>query len=273
MKTIVVTGSQTGMGYATRQLLEASGVRVIGVSNVGDAEVIADLSTDAGVDDAIAGIGALSAGRIDGVFANAGVDSEDAPLVFGLNYFGIVRMLEALQPALARSGDGRVVVNASNSVVITPGIPQEAVDALLADDRVKALALIAAHPTSTYQVSKAAITRWVRTHAASPRWAGQGISMNLLAPGVVMTELIERDMKDSRKAAGIQALPRPLGRVPGPENIAPLVKFLLVDDARFIVGQFLVIDGGAEATWRGRDSPRPWEIGVEEFRHLLGQPS
>lgn len=122
-------------------------------------------------------------------------------------------------------------------------------------------------------VSKAAITRWVRTHAASPRWAGQGISMNLLAPGVVMTELIERDMKDPRKAAGIHALPRPLGRVPGPESIAPLVKFLLVDDARFIVGQFLVIDGGVEAAWRGQDAPRAWEIGVEEFRRLLGRPS
>ena len=120
MRTIVITGSQTGMGYATRRLLETSGVRVIGVSNVGDAEVVADLSTEAGVDGAIAGIEALSQGRLGGVFANAGADSEHAPLTFGLNYFGIVRLLEALRPSLARSGDGRVVVNASNSVVVTP---------------------------------------------------------------------------------------------------------------------------------------------------------
>jgi NAD(P)-dependent dehydrogenase (short-subunit alcohol dehydrogenase family) len=273
MKTIVITGSQTGMGYATRQLLEAVGVRVIGVSNVGDAEVIADLSTDDGVDDAIAGIEAMSQGQIDGVFANAGVDSENARLVFGLNYFGIVRMLETLRPSLARSGEGRVVVNASNSVVITPGIPQDVVDALVSNDRLKAIALIAAQPQWTYQVSKAAITRWVRTHATSPQWAGSGISMNVLAPGVVMTALIGHDLKDPRKAAGIQGLPKPLGSVPGPQHIAPLVKFLLVEDARFIVGQFLIIDGGTEAAWRGADAPRPWDITTEEFGRLLRRSS
>lgn len=269
MKTIVITGSQTGMGYATRTLLEASGVRVIGVSNTGDAEIIADLSTEAGVDEATARIEELSGGRVDGVFANAGVDNEDAPLVFGLNYFGIVRMLESLRPALARSGDGRVVVNASNSVVITPGIPQEVVDALCAGDRDRALGLIAAQPAWTYQVSKVAITRWVRSEAATARWAGSGISMNVLAPGVVMTALIEHDMKDPRKAAGIVALPKPLGEVPGPERIAPLVRFLLVEDSRFIVGQYLVIDGGTEAAWRGEDGPRPWSIPMDRFRSLL----
>ena len=272
LKTIVITGSQTGMGYATRQLLETCGVRVIGVSNVGNAEVIADLSTDAGVDDAFAGIEALTAGRVDGVFANAGVDSENAPLTFGLNYFGIVRLLEALRPSLARSGDGRVVVNASNSVVVTPAIPQEVVDALLAGDRPRALALIAGTPQVTYQVSKAAIAQWVRTQATSPRWAGSGISMNAIAPGVVMTELLEEVIKDPAKAAAIQALPQPLGQWPGPQHIAPLVKFLLVDDARFMVGQFLVIDGGTEATWRGPDAPRLWDIPIEEFMQLLERP-
>ena len=54
MKTIVITGSQTGMGLATRTLLERSGVRVIGVSDKGDAEVIADLSTEAGAEGLVA---------------------------------------------------------------------------------------------------------------------------------------------------------------------------------------------------------------------------
>lgn len=273
MKTIVVTGSQTGMGWATRTLLERSGVRVIGVSDKGDAEVIADLSTEAGVDEAVARVEALSDGPIDGVFANAGVDSENAPLVFGLNYFGIVRMLQALRPSLARSGDGRVVVNASNSVVITPGIPQNVVDALLDGDRDKALTLIATQAQWTYQVSKAAITRWVRTQATSHAWAGSGISMNLLAPGVVMTQLLEHDMQDPRKAAGIKSLPMPLGRFARPEDVAPLVKFLLVDDSRFIVGQYLVIDGGTEAAWRGQETPRTWDISMEEFRAQLKRPS
>lgn len=269
MKNIVITGSQTGMGYATRVLLEASGVRVTGISNSGDAEIIADLSTEQGVDDAVRAVCDLTGGSIDGVFANAGVDSQDAPLVFGLNYFGVVRLLEALNPALARGGDGRVVVNASNSVVITPGIPQDTVDALLAGDQDKAFALIAGNPNFTYQVSKAAITRWVRRHAASARWAGSGISMNLLAPGIVMTALIERDMKDPRKAAGIAAMPKPLGSVPGPEHIAPFVQFLLTGDSRYIVGQFLVIDGGTEAALRHENAPVPLSMDAEDYRRLL----
>ena len=130
-KTIVITGSQTGMGFSTRQLLEKNGVKVIGVSNSGDPEINADLSTKEGVDYAVSEIIKLSNGQIDGVFANAGVDNENAELVFGVNYFGIIQMLTSLQPYLKKSNNGRVVINASNSVVITPGIPSDAVDALL----------------------------------------------------------------------------------------------------------------------------------------------
>lgn len=269
MKTIVVTGSQSGMGLSTRQLLERSGVRVIGVSNVGDADVLADLSTDAGVDDAVARVLALCDGRLDGVFANAGVDSENAPLVFGLNFLGVVRLLRGLRPALMHSGDGRVVVNTSNSVVVTPGIPLDAVEALLAGDLPQAFALIEPHSQWTYQVSKVAMARWVRRNAATAEWAGSGISMNAIAPGVVMTPLVEHDMKDPRKAAGIQSMPRPLGAFAGPDNIAPLVKFLLTDDARFIVGQFLIIDGGMEAVLRPDDAPQTWGIDLDAFRARL----
>lgn len=261
------------MGFAARQLLEASGVRVIGVSNTGDAEIIADLSTEVGVDQAIQEIQRLTGGRVDGVFANAGVDGEDAALVFGLNYFGVIRLLEGLHPMLTHSGDGRVVINASNSVVITPGIPQEVVDALLADDRDRALSLISKQPHSTYQVSKSAITRWARLNATSSHWAGSGISMNILAPGVVMTALIAEDMKNPRKAAAINALPKPLGKVAQPENIAPLVKFLMLEDSTFILGQVLIIDGGTEAVFRGNDTPSAWDIGLEEFRDMISNPA
>lgn len=269
MKTVAVTGSQSGMGLSTRQLLEASGVRVVGVSNTGDAEVIADLSTDDGVDGAIARILDLCNGRLDGVFANAGVDNENAPLVFGLNFLGVVRLLNGLRPALMHSRDGRVVVNSSNSVVITPGIPAEVVDALLGGNLPLALDLISKQPKWTYQVSKVAVTRWVRKHAATAAWAGSGISMNVIGPGVVMTSLIEHDMKDPRKASAIQALPKPLGNFPGPDRIAPLVKFLLIEDSRFIVGQYIIIDGGIEAGWRADDAPRLWDIDAQGFGALL----
>ncbi|MCU0416532.1 MAG: SDR family oxidoreductase [Cytophagaceae bacterium] len=258
-RTIVITGSQTGMGLSTRKLLESIGIRVIGVSNTPDAEIEADLSTEEGVRFAIEQITIISEGSIDGVFANAGVDSENARLVFGLNYFGIVQLLEGLQPLLKKSKHARVVINASNSVVITPNIPTAPVDALLNNDVNGALNHIRECPEYTYQVSKTAITKWMRQQAGMPNWAGSGISMNAIAPGVVLTALLEKDMQDPRKAAGINSLPKPLGAHALPEDIADLVKFLLVDNARFMIGQYIVIDGGAEVTWRANDAPVLWK--------------
>lgn len=223
-KTIVITGSSSGMGLASKQLLEKNGARVIGISNMPGEEIQADLSTDKGVDIAVKAIMQLSGGKVDAVFANAGVDSENAALVFGVNFLGVIRMLQALHPLLIKSSAPRVLINASNSVVITPGIRADVVQALLALDKEKAYTLISQHPQWTYQVSKVAITKWARKMAPSMEWAGSGISMNILAPGAVLTPLIEQDMKDQRKAAGINMLPKPLGELPKPENIAPLVK-------------------------------------------------
>lgn len=267
-KTIVITGSQTGMGLSSRMLIEKSGARVIGVTNTDGAEIKADLSTAEGIDYAVDEIVRLSEGKIDGIFANAGVDGENAELVFGLNYFGIIRMLNSLQPYLKKSTNGRVLINASNSVVITPGIPEEVVNALLDMDKKKAVSLIGKTPYYTYQVSKVAITKWARQNAFKAEWAGSNISVNILAPGVVLTALIEHDLKDPRKAAGINMLPKPIGEFPHPENIAPLVKFLLLDDSRFIVGQYIIIDGGTEVAWRGNDFPKTWDISLEDFQKL-----
>jgi NAD(P)-dependent dehydrogenase (short-subunit alcohol dehydrogenase family) len=268
-KIIVITGSSSGMGLASKQLLEKNGAKVIGISNTPGEAIQADLSTDEGVDKAVKEIMQLSEGKVDAVFINAGVDAENAALVFGVNYFGVIRMLHALQPVLAQSSEPRVLINASNSVVITPGIPADVVQALVEQDKEKAYALISKYPQWTYQTSKVAITKWARKMAPSKEWAGSGISMNILAPGVVLTKLIENDMKDPRKAAGINMLPKPLGDIAKPENIAPLVKFLLMDDARFIVGQFIIIDGGTEAALKQDDYPTPWDISLEQFRLKL----
>lgn len=265
-RTIVITGSSTGMGLASRKLLEKNDARIIGVSNTPGEEVTADLSTNDGVDYAVREIIRLCEGKLDGVFANAGVDNENAELVFGLNYFGIIRFLEQLQPYLKKTNNGRVLINASNSVVITPAIPGEVVDALLALDKERAYSLVKQTPHWTYQISKVAITKWARKTSVGENWAGSKISMNILAPGLVLTTLIDHDMKDPRKAAGINKLPKPLGEIPKPEDIAPLVKFLLLDDSRFIVGQYIIIDGGTEAAWKSNDYPTTWNISLDDFR-------
>lgn len=269
IKTIVVTGSSSGMGLASKLFLEKHGARVIGISNMPGEEIQADLSTDEGVDAAVEAVMQLSGGKVDAVFANAGVDAENAPLVFGVNFFGVIRLLNALHPLLVQSAEPRVLINASNSVVVTPGIPGDAVQALLELDKEKAYALTSQYPQLTYQVSKVAITKWARRMAPSAKWAGKGITMNILAPGAVLTPLLEHDMKDPRKAAGINMLPKPLGQLPKPEDVAPLVKFLLMDNSRFIVGQYIIIDGGTEATWKQDDYPNTWNISLEDFRQKI----
>jgi NAD(P)-dependent dehydrogenase (short-subunit alcohol dehydrogenase family) len=271
MPTAVVTGSQSGMGLAIRVELESKGWRVLGVDLPGKgAEIASDLSTDAGRAAAAEAVLEASAGRLDGVAANAGVDVPRPELVFGLNYLGVVDLLGRLRPALAAAGRSRVAVNVSNSIFVTPGIPPAAVQSLLDGNPIRAARLLEAQPALAYQVSKMAVARWIRESAPTATWAGAGISVNGVCPGPVMTPLLERDLADSRKGPVIRRLPRPLGEFTSPEAVASIFEFLLSERARFLVGQLICIDGGMEAAWRSGDWPRAWDIELPAFRRLTG---
>lgn len=254
---IILTGSQSGMGLFMRQhFASQAGIRVIGVDLPGKgAEVEADLSSSAGRENAVAEVLARAGHCISGVVANAGVDVNDPALAFGVNYFGVVDFLNGLQPALAKAAPTAVVVNASNSIAITPGIPMAPVEALLRGDQAEAVALMENQTKFSYQVSKFAIARWIRRQAATDRWAGSGIRLNAVCPGPVMTPLLEHDLQDPRKGPAIMDLPRPLGEFTTCDQIAHLVEFLLSDRARFIVGQLIMVDGGIETTFRANDHP------------------
>lgn len=270
-KTVAITGSQSGMGLAFRVLLEKSGYDVIGVDLPGKgAEVEGDLSNQQERIRVVNEIIDKCQGKLHGIIANAGVDNSNIRLVFELNYFGVVELLEGLQGALATSGNSRVIITASNSVVITPSIPEAPVVNLL-DDKLEAAisSLGEAHSSVAYQVSKLAIVRWMRSHAATARWAGSGITMNAIAPGAVLTPLLEKDLSDPQKGPMIQALPRPLGEFAKPEDIAGLIKFLISEEVKFIVGQLIVIDGGMEVIWREKDWPAVWNIPMDEFMKKL----
>ena len=274
MKTAVVTGSQSGIGLAVRKELEAKGWRVLGVDLAGKgAEIDGDLSTEAGRQGAAAAISATSGGRIDAVVANAGVDVPRPDLVLGLNFHGVVDLLQCLRPSMAAARGARVAVTVSNSIFITPGIPMAPVEALLRGDTGEAVRLLQAAPHLSYVVSKLATARWIRRVAPTAEWAGSGISLNGVCPGAVMTQLLEHDLADPAKGPFIKALPRPLGEFTSPEAVARLFEFLVGEGGRFLVGQLLVIDGGNEATWRGEDQPQPWGIGGADFLKLLGLPA
>jgi NAD(P)-dependent dehydrogenase (short-subunit alcohol dehydrogenase family) len=75
------------------------------------------------------------------------------------------------------------------------------------------------------------------------RWGPEGIRANAICPGVVLTETVMRNMTDAMRESAGSRVPSPrLGKV---EDIAGLVSFLLSDDAEWINGQAISIDGGA----------------------------
>ncbi len=262
MGAYVISGSASGMGAATTHLLRAAGHDVIGI-DLRDAEVVADLSTADGRRDATSHIAALSGGRLDGAALFAGVGGatgRPASLLVSLNYFGSVELFEALRPMLAAAGSSSAVAVSSNSATCQPGWSSELVEACLQGDEVKARELAdIADSVNAYPATKAALARWVRRMAPTADWAGSGVRLNTIAPGLVETPFVEETRRDPVLGRFIDAFPLPLGRGGSVEEIAALTAFLLGDTGRFFCGSFLVCDGGTEAILRPDDWPAVWE--------------
>ncbi len=117
-RTYVVTGSASGIGKATRELLIERGNRVIGV-DLRDADVTVDLSTAAGRKALVDDVTRLSGGSIDAVLAIAGLASP-TPATVAVNYFGTVATLTGLRPLLLNSPAPRAVLVASMASLYPP---------------------------------------------------------------------------------------------------------------------------------------------------------
>lgn len=263
-RTIVVTGSASGMGAATARRLVAAGHRVIGV-DLRDATVIADLGTPEGRQAAIDQITDLAGGAdgaIDGLVTWAGLAGlTDRPgsLLASVNYFGTVELLAGLRPLLARGVQPAAIAISSNSTVIQPGVPDAVTEACLSGDEAAARAAAdEVGSLNTYPATKTAIARWVRRHAPGEDWAGAGITLNVVAPGAVETPLLQESREDRTVGEFIDALPIPVGRKGTADELAGVVAFLLGPDARWFCGAFLVVDGGTHAQLRPDDTPTNW---------------
>ncbi|MGY5309319.1 SDR family oxidoreductase [Nocardia gipuzkoensis] len=263
MGVYVVTGSASGMGRAVVDKLRGGGHTVVGI-DLRDAEIVADLSTVQGRRTAVDGVLAAVDGRLDGAVLAAGVGpvpgAERPRLIYEVNYRGVVELLEGWRSALAAATEAKVVVFGSNATTTTPAVPSRAIRSLLAGDVDKALRAVRIFgknaPALAYAASKIAVTRWVRRHAVTARWAGAGIRLNMLAPGAVLTPLLEQQLATPAEAEAIRRFPVPIGGFGDAGDLAEWAVFMLSGSARFLCGSVVFVDGGSDAYFRADDWPR-----------------
>lgn len=259
MGTYVVTGSASGMGAQAAERLRADGHRVIGVDRA-DADVVADLSTPGGRQLAVDEVLGQCDGVLDGAVLAAGLGPKAGAerAIVEVNVLGVTELLTGLRPALAAADKAKVVVFGSNSTTSTPLVPRRAVRLLLRGDTEAAARVISRRgPLSApvaYASSKLAVSYWCRRAAVSADWAGEGIRMNILAPGPVLTPLLLGQLK-SGTGKQVRSFPVPAREYGTPEQIAEWVSVMLSPAADFMVGAVITVDGGTEALLRPRDWP------------------
>lgn len=245
-KTIIVTGAASGIGEQTAKEITAAGGQVIAVDrNEPKVPVAAfhkvDLTDEAAIDAVIETLKPLKA---DGLANIAGVPPTAPPeVVLSVNLVALKRLTEGLVDSLA---DGASIVNLASLA----GIGWEGmVPAIKAADglsHAQVHAFCAAHDITaenSYFFSKQALIAW--THANRWMWRERNIRMNAVSPGPVDTPILadfletlgERAKEDSRI----------MDRPGTPQDIAPVVTFLLSDASVWIRGANLPVDGGMRA--------------------------
>ena len=253
MRTVAITGSASGIGLATAEILRDRGDRVIGV-DLHDADVVADLSTVAGRAAMVEDVRALSGGTVDAVVANAGL-ALPSPATVAVNFYGCVATLDGLRPLLLGSPAPRAALTSSMASLM----PHDdlLVELALAGDESKALVraqeLVDAELGALiYSSTKVALSRWMRRHAATPEWAGAGIPLNGIGPGIVETPMTaDLIASEEQRAAMADVVPMPLNGYMKAEVPARLLAWLVSEENTHLCGQLVFVDGGSDVVIRG----------------------
>lgn len=241
-KTALVTGASRGIGRASALALARAGAQVLVHYGSGEKEatavvdeirgaggkaekVAADLRSPTGPHDLAQRVRNIIGGRLDVLVANAGISKaasiedttvEDFDHLFAVNVRAPFFLVQQLLPALCEG----------SSIVLVSSLAARASVGTL----------------SAYAASKGAIDTLV-THFATAL-GERGIRVNAVAPGVVETEMSSFTRTDAGRAAtlGMQALKR----LAQPEDIGDAVAFLASDEARWVTGHTLHVDGGSK---------------------------
>lgn len=252
----VVIGAGAGMGAAVAELLAPRGRLVVAdrdlaaVQRVADAlppetvAVACDISDPIDVDAVAQAVG--EAGELGALVLTAGLSPSMAPgrRIWEVNLLGTARVLDAFEPVLTQ---GSVAVCfASMAGHMLPASPEVApvIDDPLSpsffDDLAEA-GIDPDHPGLAYALSKHAVIRLVRRRAGT--WGAKGARLLSLSPGVVDTGM-GRLEAEHEPAMAEMVRTSPLGREARPEEIARVAAFLASDDASFMTGTDVLVDGG-----------------------------
>lgn len=265
MGTYAISGSASGIGAATRAKLENAGNSVIGI-DLRDAEVVGDLSTPEGRAGAVSETLARCNGTLDGLVTAAGVGPPlRGNLIARVNYFGSIALLEGLRPALAAADAAQVVQIGSNSSTTSPNLPPELIEAFLDGDERVAVDIVEAVPEPfdgaiAYGGAKLAVSRWCRRASVTPDWVGEGITLNVIAPGPVQTPLFQKGKDDSDFGPLLDSFPIPTGEPATAELMADWIVFMLSPAARYACGSVIFVDGGADAMIRSDAWPETFSM-------------
>ena len=232
-KVAIITGAASGIGKATVELFRAEGATVVGADVSDGADVRADAGSEADmkrlVDETVA-----KHGRLDIFFANAGISGGWATIsdqtaadwaeILRINLIGPFLAIKYAGPVIAKAGGGSIICTAS-----VAGLRSGAGGA-------------------AYSASKAGVINLVQTSAQ--QLYGSGVRVNAICPGLIETGMTA-GIYDMAKAAGqeqrIGEL-NPLNRGGEPHEIANAALFLASDEASYVNGAALVVDGGLSSS-------------------------